>query len=68
MKMWDRRLALPFVLVGLVVACGGGRPAPSGPQEQEPPDIAVTIWTDKTELFMEYPPLVAGQEDRFTST
>jgi RND family efflux transporter MFP subunit len=27
--------------------------------------MAVTIWTEKTELFMEYPPLVAGEEASF---
>ena len=26
------------------------------------PTLDVTDWTDKTELFMEYPPLVAGQD------
>ena len=26
---------------------------------------SVTIWTDSTELFMEYPPLVAGKEAAF---
>jgi len=29
--------------------------------EAELPTLAVTRWTEKTELFMEYPPLVAGQ-------
>ena len=29
--------------------------------EAELPTLDVTHWTDKTELFMEYPPLVAGQ-------
>jgi RND family efflux transporter MFP subunit len=29
--------------------------------EAELPTLDVTSWTDKTELFMEYPPLVAGQ-------
>lgn len=28
--------------------------------EEELPTLDVTHWTDKTELFMEYPPLVAG--------
>jgi RND family efflux transporter MFP subunit len=31
----------------------------------EPPTLSVTNWTDKTELFMEYPPLVAGHSARF---
>ena len=33
--------------------------------EAEAPTLDVTRWTDKTELFMEYPPLVAGQEALF---
>ncbi len=33
------------------------------PEDLQP--IAVTQWTDKTELFMEYPPLEAGEESRF---
>ena len=51
-----------LVLVTMLAACGGGQTPVPAPEEQEPPDVAVTIWTDKTELFMEYPPLVAGQE------
>ena len=45
--------------------CRGGqrlRPQRSrAPTAAEPPTLDVTHWTDKTELFMEYPPLVAGQ-------
>jgi membrane fusion protein, heavy metal efflux system len=37
---------------------------PSGP-EGEAPSLDVTSWTGKSELFMEYPPLVAGQSVRF---
>src|SRR5215203_1960687 len=31
----------------------------------EIPTLDVTHWTDKTELFMEYPPLVTGQTARY---
>jgi len=31
----------------------------------ERPTVAVTNWTDRSELFMEYPLLVAGEEARF---
>jgi membrane fusion protein, heavy metal efflux system len=31
----------------------------------EPPSLNVTSWTDKSELYMEYPPLVTGQTVRF---
>lgn len=43
--------------VACLTACGRQAPAP----EAELPTLAITHWTDKTELFMEYPPLVAGQ-------
>jgi cobalt-zinc-cadmium efflux system membrane fusion protein len=35
------------------------------PVKSEPPTLNVTSWTEKTELYMEYPPLVAGQSVRF---
>ena len=35
------------------------------PEEAELPTLDVTNWTDKTELFMEYPPLVAGRTALF---
>ena len=35
--------------------------APGAAPDPELPTLDVTHWTDKTELFMEYPPLVAGQ-------
>ncbi len=41
-------------------------PAPAAPPAAaEEPTVAVTTWTDRTELFMEYPPLVAGRQARF---
>ena len=53
-------------LVGLVSACGAGpTPAPGPAASEDPPSLSVTLWTDRTELFMEYPPLVAGQQARF---
>ena len=39
------------------------RPAaarPDAPATAELPTLSVSHWTDKTELFMEHPPLVAG--------
>ena len=35
------------------------------PPAAEPPPLDVTSWTDKTELYMEYPPMVAGATVRF---
>lgn len=65
MKMRDTRLTVSLMVVGLLAACGRGQTPAPAPKEQEPTAVAVTIWTDKMELFMEYPPLVAGQEASF---
>ena len=46
----------------LTAACNrGAEPA----AEAELPTLDITHWTDKTELFMEYPPLVAGETALF---
>jgi RND family efflux transporter MFP subunit len=54
-------IAICLVILTMTGACGGDAAAP----EAEPPTLDVTNWTDKTELFMEYPPLVDGQEALF---
>lgn len=46
----------------LSFACGSN---PPGPAVDELPTLDVTSWTDTTELFMEYPVLVAGGARRF---
>lgn len=51
-------------LASLVSACGS-TPSQEAASEQAPPAIAATIWSERTELFMEYPPLVAGEQARF---
>jgi hypothetical protein len=65
MNVLTRRFSL-FVLVALLGAC---RSAPSAEApaaaEEEAPSLAVTIWSERSELFMEYPPLVAGEDARF---
>jgi RND family efflux transporter MFP subunit len=43
------------------VACARDAAAPA----QEPPTLDATNWTGQTELFMEYPPLAAGQTALF---
>ncbi len=53
------------LLVLLVFLGGCGAEGPPAPTAEEPPTIAVTRWTEKTELFMEYPSLVAGEKARF---
>jgi membrane fusion protein, heavy metal efflux system len=55
-----------FVSLCLAVAIGCGRRTGSAPQS-EPEDIKldVTSWTDRSELFMEYPPLVTNEKVLF---
>ncbi len=36
-------------------------------EEAELDALSVTVWADKTELFMEYEPLVVGKESRFAA-
>lgn len=49
----------------LLLAASCGRPAPEPVAEPELEALSVTRWTDRTELFAEYPPLVVGQTSRF---
>jgi RND family efflux transporter MFP subunit len=51
-----------MLLAALALIAGCGRPAPARAPEVT---LNVTNWTPKTELYMEYPPLVAGQAVRF---
>ena len=55
-------------------ACRGGSGDDHGKAEHghdhgatELPGQSVTIWAQRTELFMEYPPLVVGKETRFAA-
>jgi cobalt-zinc-cadmium efflux system membrane fusion protein len=54
------------ILATLLSACSNDSPdVETATVAEDPPAIAVTIWSDKTELFMEHPPLVAGADARF---
>jgi cobalt-zinc-cadmium efflux system membrane fusion protein len=56
-------LATAALITGLMTSgCG---PKAASPSEHETPTLSVTHWTDKTELFMEHPPLVGGQTALF---
>lgn len=59
----SRYTAFAFCILNsaLLTACSR-QPAPA-PQETQ--SLNVTSWTDKTELYMEYPPLVTGETVRF---
>ena len=54
-----------FVVTLALLVGGCTRPAEPVAVEEEPLTIAVTQWSERTELFMEYPPLVAGETARF---
>jgi hypothetical protein len=53
-----------FALVLSVAAACGGRSAVPAAAPEDPDTLSVTRWTDKTELFAEFPPLVAGGTSR----
>src|SRR5215212_9387006 len=61
--MTSRHTVLALLLIAASAAACGKREAPAA--KDEPPTLSVTHWTDSTELFMEYPPLVSGQSARF---
>ena len=59
---------LVFAVVSLVSWRHSGQTEASAPAKastEEPHKEAVTHWTAKTELFWEYPTLVAGTNSRF---
>lgn len=49
----------------LALACGGGAGAIEAVVAEEIPPVVETRWTGRSELFMEYPPLVEGETSRF---
>jgi membrane fusion protein, heavy metal efflux system len=56
---------LGSLMLACLVASGCRPPAPSAAAEEEPEPLAVTRWTDRTELFAEYAPLAVGDTSRF---
>ena len=59
-KIW-----IILMLAGTLVSCAKNQPQATAPAEPELPTVAVTLWSDRTELFMEYPALVAGENAGF---
>jgi len=57
-------MALGLALV-LSSACRRGSSTPATGAGAETPTLDVTSWTQQTELYMEYPPLVADETVRF---
>ena len=60
---WSGPAAALLVATFLVTACS--RPPAAAPEPADAPTLDVTRWSDRSELFMEYPPLVAGKTVRF---
>jgi cobalt-zinc-cadmium efflux system membrane fusion protein len=56
---------LTLMLLAAVGLSACGRSAPNQRAEARMPTLDVTHWTEKTELFMEYPPLVTGRSALF---
>lgn len=59
------RVILLLLLAGIVSCRNAQPPTPTAQAEPEPHPESYTNWTTKTELFAEYPPLVAGKTSRF---
>lgn len=55
--------AIALLALGACLATACSRPP--APIPAEVPTLDLTSWTETTELYMEYPPLVAGQSVRF---
>ncbi len=55
---------LPALVLLGAAACAGSEPAALDVVEASPP-VVETRWTTRSELFVEYPPLVEGQTSRF---
>ena len=51
-------------VAAMLYACGAAPPAALEAAE-EPAPVVVSRWTDRSELFVEFPPLVAGATSRF---
>jgi cobalt-zinc-cadmium efflux system membrane fusion protein len=59
----NHRVKLAVLVLLGAAACTRSASPPAGPEEPE--TLSVTRWTDQTELFAEYPPLVVGATSRF---
>ena len=57
------RLPTGILLLFFIQGCGSH----DHRDEKVPDGGSVTLWTDETELFMEYPALVVGKESRFAA-
>ena len=55
-----KRLVLVACAAGFTGACGTQEATDAAPAHEHGGGEAITIWTDRVELFFEHPPLIAG--------
>src|SRR5687767_15899096 len=58
-------MSLIVLVCTVVLGCRRDAPAAAPAEDEGPQPLTVTRWTEKTELFAEYPSLVVGQTSRF---
>lgn len=51
----------------LLSACGDSKSGNETDEHQEERALSYTVWTDKSELFVEFKPLIVGEETRFAA-
>ena len=54
------------MLAGLFASCANNQPQVAAPAEPELPTVSVTLWSERTELFMENPLLLRGENIAFS--
>ncbi len=62
--LWKTTLCL-FLVASLMSGCQKKMIAETEAEEEEP--VVITKWTENTELFVEFPPLVVGKESPFAA-
>ncbi len=61
-----KNLIFPSLAVLFWAGCAAApEQQPAEDQTAEPEPVVVTLWSEKTELFVEFPPLIAGETSRF---
>jgi nitrous oxide reductase accessory protein NosL len=60
-----RKTLLASLMMTTLLAAACSRSAKPPQAQPKPPTLDETSWTSMTELYMEHPPLVAGQTVRF---
>lgn len=59
-KIW-----IILILAASLASCSKDQSQTTAPEEPQLPTVSVTLWSDRTELFMEYPELVRGENTAF---